>query len=228
MKKKHVVLLLCSLLLAGCSEQAMNEVAAALQTELQQTSDIERSYKKTIPVFWREVYPAGGQTLYCAEKFDGGYHKHINIEHVFPMSWVMKGLRCGDRAQCRRNNERFRFIESDMHNMFPALSEANRVRSAMAFGIIKGEKYHHLDADSRCDFEVDFYKRKVEPTPASRGEIARAMLYMDDTYPELELFERQRKMLIQWHRADQPSNTEKTRNDVIERLQGTRNRWVDR
>ncbi len=225
---KIVVLVVLAFTLACCSDQVVDEVIAALKTELQSTNNRQRSYRKTIPIFWNEVYPAGGKTLYCSRDFDGGYHKQVNIEHVFPMSWVMKGLRCGDRNQCRRNSERFRFIESDMHNMYPALSEANKIRSAMAYGIIKGERHLRLEMDPKCDFEVDFRKRRVEPTPSARGEIARAMLYMDDSYPELELFKRQREMLIQWHKADRPSKLEKRRNDVIERLQGVRNHWVDR
>jgi deoxyribonuclease-1 len=226
--KKLVMLVLMSVSLVCCSDQAVDEVVAALAAQLEQSTSAERSYRKTIPVFWNNVYPAGGTTLYCGQAFEGGYHKHVNIEHIFPMSWVMKGLRCGDRKQCRRSSKRFRFIESDMHNMYPALSEVNKVRSAMSFATIKGEKHLKLDSASNCDFEVDFRKRRVEPTPSSRGEIARAMLYMDDSYPELELFKRQRDMLIQWHKADRPSNLEKKRNDVIERLQGMRNRWVDR
>lgn len=228
MLKKFVLIILMLTSLNGCSEQLVDEVVAALTEQIEQSANVDRSYRKTIPVFWNNVYPSGGATLYCAQGFDGGYHKHVNIEHVFPMSWVMKGLRCGDRNQCRRSSERFRFIESDMHNMFPALSEVNKIRSAMSFSTIKGEKHLKLDSVSNCDFEVDFRKRRVEPRPAARGEIARAMLYMDDTYPELELFKRQREMLIKWHQADRPSNLEKKRNDVIERLQGTRNRWVDR
>ncbi|MEE9346468.1 MAG: endonuclease [Methylococcales bacterium] len=226
--RKVIMLVLMSVSLACCSDQAVDEVIAALADQFEQSSNLERSYRKTIPVFWNNVYSTGGTTLYCAQDFDGGYHKEVNIEHVFPMSWVMKGLRCGDRNQCRRNSERFRFIESDMHNMYPALSEVNKVRSAMAFGIIKGEKHLQFDSVSNCDFEVDFRKRRVEPAPASRGEIARAMLYMDDTYSELELFKRQRDMLIEWHKADRPSKLEKKRNDIIEQLQGTRNRWIDR
>lgn len=226
--KKFVLMILMLTSLNGCSEQIVDEVVAALTEQIEQSGNVDRSYRKTIPVFWNNVYPSGGTTLYCAQQFDGGYHKQVNIEHVFPMSWVMKGVRCGDRNQCRRSSKRFRLIESDMHNMYPALSEVNKIRSAMSFSTIKGEKHLKLDSVSNCDFEVDFRKRRVEPRPAARGEIARAMLYMDDTYAELELFKRQREMLLKWHQADRPSNLEKKRNDVIERLQGTRNRWVDR
>lgn len=228
MLKKFVLMILMLTSLNGCSEQIVDEVVAALTEQIEQSGNVDRSYRKTIPVFWNNVYPSGGTTLYCAQQFDGGYHKQVNIEHVFPMSWVMKGVRCGDRNQCRRSSKRFRLIESDMHNMYPALSEVNKIRSAMSFSTIKGEKHLKLDSVSNCDFEVDFRKRRVEPRPAARGEIARAMLYMDDTYAELELFKRQREMLLKWHQADRPSNLEKKRNDVIERLQGTRNRWVDR
>ncbi len=228
MNTTPLLLVLIQLTLSSCSEQVLSARTDNVSGDKQQLSQLDRQYRKMIPVFWNQVYPDGGRTLYCSKAFDGGYHKTINIEHVFPMSWVMKSLRCGDRKQCRRTSQRFRYIESDMHNMYPSLSEANKIRSAMAYGIIRGDRTYRLNSVKRCDFEVDFKKRRVEPQPASRGEIARAMLYMEDTYPELELFDRQRRMLLEWHEADPPDRHEKRRNAVIEELQGIRNRWIDR
>jgi deoxyribonuclease I len=77
-----------------------------------------------------------------------------------------------------------------------------------------------------CDFEKDPRKRLVEPRPASRGNIARAMFYMADSYG-LKIFRRQAETLLKWHREDPPDAEERRRNDVIERLQGNRNRFID-
>ncbi len=177
-------------------------------------------YLKTIPVFWKNLYPNGGISLYCGKKFNRGDRRY-NIEHVFPMSWVTRSLRCGRRAQCRANSSRFNRIEADMHNMYPADKKLNAARGSMSYGILKGERWFK----KHCDLEIDEAKRRVEPKPAARGEIARAMLYMADRY-NLKLY--QRGMLLRWHRQDPPNALEKRRNRRIQQLQGQDNPWITR
>lgn len=179
-------------------------------------------YLDTIPVFWSNLYPDGGETLYCGVKFKPR-DRRTNIEHVYPMSWVTKSLRCGDRDRCRQVSEKFNRIESDMHNLFPSLKSTNKMRGSMPFAMIKGERR----VEPRCDLEIDYRSRRVEPRPAVRGDIARAALYMADRY-DLELYRRQRELLERWHRQDPPGEEERRRNEVIERLQGNRNPWIDR
>jgi len=179
-------------------------------------------YLDTLPVFWSEVYPEGGETLYCGTRFER-YDRRVNVEHVFPMSWATKELGCGDRDRCRLTSDRFNRIESDMHNMFPALKEINEARGAYAFGLLKGER--HLVRG--CDFELNHRDRRVEPRPQVRGDIARAMLYMSDRY-DLKLYERQRRMLEDWDRLDPPDAEERRRNAVIGRIQGNPNPLIDR
>ena len=129
----------------------------------------ERGYLDTIPVFWRTLYPDGGQGLYCGRRFQAR-DRDYNIEHVYPMSWVSRALRCGDRQACRRKSRRFNEIESDMHNMYPARKDLNRERGAYPFREIPGERL----VERGCDLEIDHQARVVEPRPASRGNIARA------------------------------------------------------
>jgi len=178
-------------------------------------------YLDIVPLFWRSLYPDGGRGLYCGRRF-GAHDRRYNIEHVFPMAWVARQLKCGDRQQCRRRSEQFNRIESDMHNMFPARKDLNQMRGAYAFGIIKGERW----AVPGCDFEVDDRRRRVEPRPAARGDIARAMLYMADRY-HLTLFRRQRELMLRWHRQDPPDDTERRRNRIIQRVQGNGNPWIE-
>lgn len=178
-------------------------------------------YLDTIPLFWRTLYPDGGEGLYCGSGFRS-HDRSYNIEHVYPMSWVARALRCGDRQACRRNSTRFNQIEADMHNMYPARKDLNRERGSYPFAEIRGEKW----VEPGCDLEIDHRGRKVEPRPASRGNIARAMLYMEERY-DLEIFERQRRLLLDWHRSDPPDAAERERNRRIARVQGTTNRWIE-
>ncbi len=138
------------------------------------------------------------------------------------MGWVARQLHCGDRRQCRRRSRLFNRIESDMHNMYPARKDLNRDRGSYAYGIIKGERW----VEPGCDFELDHRHHRAEPRPAVRGDIARAMLYMADTY-DLKLFRRQRDLLLKWHRQDPPDREERRRNRIIRRIQGNGNPWIE-
>lgn len=184
-------------------------------------ADQQEGYLDIIPIFWAELYPDGGEDLYCGEAF-ARYDRKVNIEHVFPMAWATKALGCGRRKQCRADSPRFNRIESDMHNLFPALREMNEARGAMAYSEIPGEDW----VAPGCDLEIDARRRRVEPRPAVRGDIARAMFYMEARYG-LEIYSRQRTLLREWHLADPPDAGERRRNDVIERLQGNRNPFID-
>ncbi len=179
-------------------------------------------YYEAKHLLWSEVYPNGGKTLYCGQKFGSRHPKSINVEHVFPMGWVMRELKCGDRKTCRRNSTRFNLIEADLHNLYPAREKINRDRSSYAFGEIKGEKRRY----GKCDFEVDRKKRRAEPREQVRGDVARAVLYMSEKHG-IELFRRQRNLMLEWHQTDPPDDEEKRRNNVIERLQGNRNSYID-
>jgi len=180
------------------------------------------SYEEARPVFWQKLYPDGGETFYCQKQFGPGYNKGINIEHVFPMGWVAWKLKCGKRKQCRENSAEFNRIEADLHNLYPARSDINEARSAHAFAIIPGEKRQF----GGCDFELDESTRRVEPRPAIRGEIARAMLYMADRY-DLYLKKKLRKLILEWHKQDPADDFERQRNEKIYKIQGNRNHWID-
>ena len=180
-------------------------------------------YETARSLFWSRIYPEGGETLYCGKKFGSKKGKQINVEHVFPMGWVTRSVKCGTRWQCRRRSPEFNRIEADMHNLFPSLERINDARGAFRYGMVRGES-RKFGAD--CDFEVDYRRRSVEPRSAVRGDIARAMFYMKETY-DLEIFSKLGKLLMEWHLADPPDAEEKRRNDRIERIQGNRNPFID-
>ena len=49
----------------------------------QSASPIE-DYKQARHLFWQNVYPTQGSTLYCQEAFRTADKRGINVEHVFP------------------------------------------------------------------------------------------------------------------------------------------------
>jgi deoxyribonuclease-1 len=184
-----------------------------------------RDYEEARSIFWRDLYAEGGETLYCGVGFGSGYNDGLNVEHVFPMSWVTGALGCGTRKQCRNRSELFNRIEADLHNLYPSRQDVNAERSSYRFAELAGEDSRFRD----CDFEVDYDNRRVEPRATSRGDIARSMFYMENRYRDagLEIFNAQARMLREWHRNDPPGAKERERNDRIESLQGNRNPYID-
>ena len=180
-----------------------------------------QNYLEQIAIFWQTLYPSGGTDLYCGKRF-GKYDRGYNIEHVMPMAWVKKELKCGTRKQCRERSSRFNRIEMDMHNLYPSDKGANHERLAYAFAEIPGEKWWRED----CDLEIDKHKRLAEPREAVRGDIARAALYMEERWG-IPIYQRQRSLLLRWHQEDPPDSHERWRNDQIEAYQGNRNPWID-
>ncbi len=197
-------------------------IALTAQPLLAEEQTRFKEYFEALPIFWDQIYANGGKTLYCKKKFGPMRGHRINIEHVFPMSWVVRAEGCRSRKLCRKNSSRFNRIEADMHNLYPARVDINKIRSSFAFAEIAGEQRNF----GRCDFEFHPRKRVVEPSPESRGNIARAMFHMHHSY-DLPLFKKQGSMLKRWHRQDPPDKTEKERHERIAKYQGTRNLFID-
>ncbi len=113
-------------------------------------------------------------------------------------------------------------MEADLHNLYPSRADINRARSNFRFGMIEGE----IRKLGECDFERDGSAKIAEPRPITRGNIARAIFYMHKEYG-LPVDSRDIDHLEQWNRDDPPNCNEMRRNNVIEELQGTRNRFID-
>lgn len=222
------LLMACSL--AGCNQSDSPVESRDGTTSHQSQSLVESKssladYQTARRLFWSKLYVGKVASLYCGDEFNSQRRRGYNVEHVFPMSWATNGLNCGNRKQCRQRSKDFNRIEGDLHNLFPARVNVNKERSSYRFGQVNGEKREF----GRCDFEVDYRARAVEPTEAVRGDVARAMFYMAYHYKDkgLKLFDKQAKLLLKWHKADAPSKEERRRNNVIETLQGNRNPFID-
>ncbi len=179
-----------------------------------------RDYNTARQLVWGRLYTDGGFTFYCGEPFED--KTGLNVEHVYPTSWMAAYLGCGTRNECRKTSERFNRMEADLHNLFPVRAEIKQARSNFRFAMIKDE----LREFGECNFERDMDSHVVEPRPVTRGNIARAIFYMHKEYG-LPIDSRDVDLLKQWNRDDPPNYNEMRRNNVIEDLQGTRNRFID-
>lgn len=198
----------------------------ACDSEIMQNAVVIEDYQSARKIFWRGLYAHEAESLYCGEPVSGDARRGYNIEHVFPMSWVTKGLECGTRKQCRARSADFNRIEADLNNLYPSLESINSARSSFRFGEISGEQRRY---SKHCDLEIDYHRRVVEPRVSVRGDIARTMFYMAWRYRAqgLRIFKRSGQTLQEWHNIDPPSVSEIARNQRVARLQGIGNRFVD-
>ena len=105
-----------------------------------------------------------------------------------------------------------------MYNLFPAEGEINGYNWDMVVGAASGDY-------GRCAFKIDSSQRRAEPPDAVKGDIARAMLYMAETYG-FNLSNQDRQLFTGWNRQDPPDAWEKTRNQRIAAIQGKENRFI--
>lgn len=180
------------------------------------------NYSEARRIFWSQLYPNGGTTLYCGESFTRN-NTTLNVEHVYAASWMTKVVGCGSRKQCRRTSPRFNHMEADLHNLHPDLEVTNAARSDYRFAILPGER---PTVRPTCDFEHDKPQKLAEPRPEVRGDIARSLLYMEHEYG-VPLDSTMRTLIVQWHHEDPPTEAERARNDQIAAMQGTRNPFID-
>jgi endonuclease I len=135
---------------------------------------------------------------------------------------------------------------SDLHNLRACDSNANSAR---------GNKWYDLSNPAEGGFRSPAHaeapgtstdSNSWEPPVRERGDIARALFYMDVRYegdvpgePELQLVQHVERIsatnalmgrlltLLRWNRNDPPDDRERRRNSAVERWQGNRNPFVD-
>ncbi|OEC34597.1 deoxyribonuclease-1 [Pseudomonas cuatrocienegasensis] len=177
--------------------------------------------KASEQLFWSQLYPAGGTTLYCARRF-AGPDQQVTASAVYSARQMKNALRCVTDRQCSIMNPRYPFIVADLHNYYPALKSVERARRNAQFADV-ADSQSGTFSDLDCELKTGF--QRLEPKDAAKGNIARAIFYMHQEYG-LPLIG-DLPMLQQWNRMDPPDAEEHARNEKIGALQGTRNRFID-
>ena len=134
---------------------------------------------------------------------------------------------------------------TDVHHLFPADWGINSIRSNRFFDDCIDEEVCKIPDELTGTNDAPLYGAGVfQPPSTVRGDIARALFYMDLRYSHLHLTdcpsqeettenESNNQMaylsvLLEWHALDPPSISERSRNDrVCSRWQGNRNPFVD-
>lgn len=117
----------------------------------------------------------------------------------------VRGAKC-----CSEVSPKFKKMQSDMHNIFPAINKLSPIEKTFDFGGI---------------WEYEFCPTVI-PALDVRGNMARAYLYMSYQY-KIPIKKIREDMLREWHFNDPPDEWEEQRNDRIETIQGNRNPFID-
>ena len=127
-----------------------------------------------------------------------------------------KGRNCAEKV-----NVKFRYMQSDLYNLVPAIGEIRGLKSNTAYGMIPQERQEFGD----CDIEIAF--DKVEPPSEVRGDIARIYFYMDWAYPGYDILENVNMRLFKaWDNQDPVDEWECERARRIEGIQKNENPFV--
>lgn len=192
------------------------------------------SYSDARRVIMGELYLAqtpnqefGVQEVYCQKIYtrrdfkEGPYpgpgvapnNTVINVEHTWPQSRFNSAMDKG--AQ-----------KSDLHHLFPSDSKLNGIRGNYKFGEVD-----HPSASLRCpESKIGSVQNAggtyFEPPSAHKGNVARALFYFSVRY-QIAIDPVEEHFLRKWHEEDPIDAAEFERNTEIQKIQGTRNPFID-
>jgi deoxyribonuclease-1 len=166
--------------------------------------------------FWGNLYADGGTSFFCDEPFTSkGFL--LTDGYIYPLSQVRSALDCGTRKQCSQNDQ-YRQIASDLHNMVPVSSRIEMSR--------RNSRYEELGTTGGGPDECGIRESAqfFEPPGAVKGDIARTVAYMVSTY-NLP-WAGAHRVFIGWNEMDPPDDRELTRHRMISEIQGNENPFV--
>lgn len=164
-----------------------------------------------------EVYATDDErlTLYCQTPFKP--NDRIHIERVYPQQTLLDHFGCESARSCEMNAD-YLVVWNDLHQMFPITSSTSRHRRGTFIDDTRLEEPNHA-----CGYKTTF--QTFEPSDHAKGDIARAILYLYDTY-KVPLAGNL-GTLQEWNKLDPPDEFEKLRNQRIADIQGKSNPFID-
>ncbi|WP_434745564.1 deoxyribonuclease I [Candidatus Pantoea rara] len=160
-----------------------------------------------------------------------GYQPRKNANRAARIEWehVMPAWEFGHQRQCWQDGGRkncskdpdYRRIESDLHNLEPAVGEVNGDRGNFAYSQWNGSEKQY----GQCEMKIDFTLKQAEPPARARGAIARTYFYMRDQY-NLRISRQQTQLFTAWDKLYPVTQWECERDQRIAKVQGNHNPYV--
>lgn len=161
---------------------------------------------RTQKIEWEHVVPAENFGRAFADWRDGNSKCTDNSGKSF------KGRKCAEKV-----NVEYRYMQSDMYNLYPAIGAVNAARKNYNFTLLPGAQ----SSFGSCSMKIE--GNKVEPPEAARGMIARTYKYMAQAYPQYKMSDQQTKLMDAWDKMYSVDAWECTRAKRIEVIQGNEN-----
>jgi deoxyribonuclease I len=233
----------------------LSTTAAANASELKGNHRIDSFYDAK-KLLMKHVYSSteSAKTLYCDMPFN--YKKviavprsvttpsyanilnQVHFEHVVAISNIgrtytewrnghpgclnAKGEQYKGRACAGKVNAEYRLVEADLYNLFPASGAVNMLRSNYDYALLPSS-VNSINFGS-CAMKIA--NRKAEPPEKSRGRIARASLYMADSYSKYRISRQQMKLFNAWDKMHPVTEQECLIAKKIEKIQGNENVFI--
>lgn len=158
--------------------------------------------QRALRLEWEHVVPAENFGRHFSDWRTG------NVKCVNSKGKPYKGRRCAEKV-----NAKFRYMQADMYNLYPAIGAVNASRSNYNFTMLSAM------ANSFGSCEMKIRDKKAQPPKDSRGAISRAYLYMEQTYPTYKMSRQQRQLMNAWNRSYPANAWECKRAERIKKLQ---------
>ena len=161
---------------------------------------------------WEHIVPAENLGRTFTEWTQG--HKNC----FYGKNKPFKGRKCA-----LQENEEFRYMYTDMYNLYPAIGAINYLRANFSFTQFNRQNKNNNTFGS-CNVKIS--QNKIEPPDNIKGLIARTYLYMQDTYPRYHIGEPASGIVNAWNEKYPVSRWECQRAYRIAQLQGNENMLV--
>ncbi|QIQ42172.1 MAG: deoxyribonuclease I [Buchnera aphidicola (Microlophium carnosum)] len=175
-------------------------------------------------IIWKQK--KGIPNLYsCGYKIRKNENRATRIEweHIMPAWQFGHHKKCwkkGGRKKCIKD-KKYQYIESDLHNLQPAIGEINADRSNFMYGQLNNK----ISQYGRCNMKIDFQKKIADPPARARGAIARTYFYMSKKY-NIILSKKEKKIFSIWNQMFPVTQWECERDRLIFQIQGNHNNYI--
>lgn len=226
MSRTHIFA--AALLTAACSGQAMaegiNSFSQAKAAGVKVNADAPGDFYCGCKIDWQgKKGVINLQSCGYKVRKNGNRASRVEWEHVVPAWQFGHQRQCwqdGGRKNCAKDPV-YRRMESDMHNLQPAVGEVNGDRANYMYSQWNGGEGQY----GQCAMKVDFKEKVAEPPVRARGAIARTYFYMRDSY-QLTLSRQQTQLFSAWNKTYPVTRWECERDERIAKVQGNHNPYV--
>lgn len=178
---------------------------------------------------WRDPAASSNIILVYSSSSVDAYSSAWNREHLWPRS--------------RGNTDQAGPDDSDLFHVVPSDGQVNALRGSLYFDISDVNDAKYVIGAGASAPQVSYDSDSWQPPANQRGDIARALFYMDVRYngtetatSDLDLVSfapsgaqmARLNTLLLWNAEDPPDDAERSRNDTIySAYQGNRNPFID-